>query len=145
MTCHKGYVCPIHRIMTLCNYAIIVQLKFYYLANQILHQQYLLQFLDDFNPIIKNCEEYNGLGSDMMEQAKKLEAEFVELCSKHLPDDTDYSRLEKIPSDAPRSLKNPPGAIIQNRKKNQISPFPQWLVKMTRIGLVTPPHTIDER
>ena len=39
----------------------------------------------------------------MMEQAKKLEVEFVKLCSKHLPDDTDYSRLEMIPSDADSS------------------------------------------
>ena len=39
----------------------------------------------------------------MMEQAKKLEAEFIKLRSKHLPDDINYSRLEKIPSDADSS------------------------------------------
>ena len=34
-----------------------------------------------------------------MEQANKLEAKFNELCSKYLPDDSDYSILEEIPSD----------------------------------------------
>jgi hypothetical protein len=39
-----------------------------------------------------------------MKQAKKLETKFEELCSEYLPDDdTNYSRLEKIPSDADSS------------------------------------------
>ena len=58
-----------------------------------------MQFRDDFDLIIRNCKEYNGPDSDFMEQAKELEVEFNELCSRYLSDDDDYSILEEIPSD----------------------------------------------
>lgn len=64
---------------------------------------FALQFLDDFDLIISNCEQYNGPDSDLMEQANQLEEKFKELCSEYLPDDSDYSRLERIPSDADSS------------------------------------------
>ena len=62
-----------------------------------------------------------------MKQAKKLEVEFVKLCSKHLPDDTNYSRLEKIPSDADSSEESDESTRDNNSESEQEEELDQSL------------------
>lgn len=103
-----------------------------------------IQFLDDFDLIIRNCEEYNGPDSEIVEQANELEAKFKELCSEYLPDDSDYSRLEKLPSDADSSEESEESTRDNNPE--QEGELDQSL--STEIGEDdedwTPPHSGDE-
>ena len=45
-----------------------------------------MQFCDDFNLIISNCEAYNGAESVYMQQARQLEAEFYNLVDVYFDD-----------------------------------------------------------
>ena len=45
-----------------------------------------MQFCDDFNLIISNCEAYNGAESVYMQQARQLEAEFYNLVNVYFDD-----------------------------------------------------------
>ena len=103
-----------------------------------------IQFLDDFDLIIRNCEEYNGPDSEIVEQANELEAKFKKLYSEYFPDDSDYSRLEKLPSDADSSEESEESTRDNNSE--QEGELDQSL--STEIGEDdedwTPPHSGDE-
>ena len=45
-----------------------------------------MQFCDDFNLIISNCEAYNGAESEYMQEARQLEAEFYNLVDIYFDD-----------------------------------------------------------
>ena len=80
-----------------------------------------------------------------MEQANELETEFNKLCSQYLPDDSHYSRLEKMPSDADSSDESNESTYTKDSNSEE-EELDQSL--STEIGEDdedwTPPHNNDD-
>ena len=63
----------------------------------------LVQFCDDFNLIISNCEAYNGAESEYMQEARQLEAEFYNLVDIYFDDsEIDVQRHRSKTTTPPR-------------------------------------------
>ena len=75
----------------------------------------LVQFCDDFNLIVSNCEAYNGAESEYTEQARQLEAEFYNLVNIYFDDseiDVERHRSKTVvisPPREPASISNTGG------------------------------------
>ncbi|XP_022082648.1 E3 ubiquitin-protein ligase TRIM33-like [Acanthaster planci] len=81
------------------------------------HYQTILEFVDDFKLMIRNCHVYNGEESEIGRTATALDRSFNELMGRHLPDYTHL--LERVEDNSPLTMPARPASSGEDGERRR--------------------------